>query len=384
MFNVMEKWNLIPPQYPYRLIKSEKSQHPFEFEINPKFLSYGWKIVLILFFSMALSCAFQIWYEDTKVVQKGCHSYLLFVPLFITIFVVKHSISVDMTSFLNNMILLESRHMSESENFHLNFWRKQSSFIRFVVKWVCSSLQVTSFLLTLSEVVFPNVPWKVVPSTLTAPLGSLVSSNVIRILLRSSVTLVYSMTAMRIWVNFVAINWLLNLLTGTYLLYSSLILFQRKVDEFERSPQSKDPLPLVQLYREIQLLHLQYNSIHRFLLVPGTLVQAICLICITGSTLVLYGNKLDIVSNICMGYSWLDGIFLILLCFHFAVKVHFTSKVILTTGRKLKRTAAWKRYWMSFPAMKVFICSGNFFEKITPVRVLDLGITLTINFVLLG
>lgn len=158
-----------------------------------------------------------------------------------------------MISFLNNMIYLETRQLKYLDISDTDFWGKQSSFLRFTLKWFRSSLHTTAVLPSVSEVVFQNVPWKVVPTSLNTLLKSLVCSHSLRQLLRSTITLIYSM---KILANLVMINWLLSLLTGTYLLYSSIILFGRKVEKMlETSPSLETPIPIVHFYREIQLLH---------------------------------------------------------------------------------------------------------------------------------
>ncbi len=71
------------------------------------------------------------------------------------------------------------------------------------------------------------------------------------------------------------------------------------------------------------------------------------------------------------------------------VEVHKQSKYTIEAGKRLKSTHTkyhgWtKRFWKSCPILKTKFGYGSFLEELTPLRCVDLGFGLTVQFLLLS
>lgn len=85
------------------------------------------------------------------------------------------------------------------------------------------------------------------------------------------------------------------------------------------------------------------------------------------------------------------------LCFYFATKLFMESKDFVKTQgcissnggyvtlgyECLKRQHLLKKYWRSFPVLKIFFFETNFFERSTPLVILNLSLNVEVSMILI-
>lgn len=163
------------------------------------------------------------------------------------------------------------------------------------------------------------------------------------------------------------------------------------------------------MFREIQLLANIYNRMHRFLLIPVYIVKAIlvfscCCFVITTRFHELHFTGMMIFSN-----AMSLGIMIMLFCFHFPATVFKTSGVTARKGKiatrmvflknKLKSSRGgthvdnaneesekfklMRKYWRSFPLIKIFFFHRNFIGRLTPLVLFKFSSRIAINLMLM-
>lgn len=254
------------------------------------------------------------------------------------------------------------------------FWKKHGHSVSFILRSIRVTFTLAAYVIGLSDAVFGNVPWKLIPTGISTGLTSSVGNIYVEMLLRCIVPT----TAWRVLIGTIMLNCSINLLTSTYCLYSTMVIFQR------RMLQQPCDSSLLNLFREVQLLNLRYNDLHKYLIVPGILLEGLFLPAVTEFILIAHWRKMDTVSIITVADSCFDGVVMILLCFHFAVKVYVANESSLKARKNVHFGKLWRRYWKSFKTLKIFFFVNNFFERLTPLIILQFAINLTINLVLLA
>lgn len=146
----------------------------------------------------------------------------------------------------------------------------------------------------------------------------------------------------------------------------------------------------VQLFREIQLLCRLYNSVHQHHIIPGTVIIGVMIYTVCLYTLVISWSHLDLKTLLIFSNSLAIGTAIILACFHLACRINTESKQFLETwntfkeikGGSKRKLAILRRYTKSIQPLKIYFFESNFFERMTPVVILNFAMTAAINLIL--
>lgn len=192
----------------------------------------------------------------------------------------------------------------------------------------------------------------------------------------------------------------LNVLIIIFCLHSTLITFRHLCSTSVLTVSSSH---IPKIYREIQLLFLRYNEIHKNLVIPLIISCMMISFCCAAYPLISKRVHLDSFVAFLLANVWLTSIVILRTCFTIPLAVHVTSSEV-TSGKGLSQAlklhhnntvapsnkltpSGWsiklmRKYWESFPTVKIHF-SANFFERRTPLLILDFCITITVNLILL-
>lgn len=145
-------------------------------------------------------------------------------------------------------------------------------------------------------------------------------------------------------------------------------------------------------FREINVLLNIYNDIASFYIMP-----AYILIGTTGFFFSLYAvvarlDELDIGTIAIFSSALAVSGAEVVGCFHWAKKINSDSKLMRKNAFPVNGTVVdWslykrkmgKRYFKSFPELRVYF-GNNFFERVTPLVMLDFSINQALSLILMG
>ncbi|CAL8128207.1 unnamed protein product [Orchesella dallaii] len=146
---------------------------------------------------------------------------------------------------------------------------------------------------------------------------------------------------------------------------------------------------LLTTYKEIQLVLSEYNSVHKLFFV-GT--QTVTLMLANISTAFALVTQLENMTPSAFG-SVLEGFIasflLIMVGMRFAANVNTESRKALGetkyafTKPKKDKLDCVRCTWKACPQLKVQFFSCNYFERLTPVRIMEICLSVTLNLVLI-
>ncbi len=150
------------------------------------------------------------------------------------------------------------------------------------------------------------------------------------------------------------------------------------------------------MYREIQLLSSIYNKMHRFLLVPVYIITAVVIFSCCTYIIITRYNEMHILGMMIFTNGMIFGTLIMLFCFHFPATVFGTSGVTMkrckvatrmivvkSEGVSAMKVRLLKKYWKSFPPIKIYFFHRNFFGKVTPLVLFKFSSRIAINLMLL-
>ncbi|CAL8132155.1 unnamed protein product [Orchesella dallaii] len=142
------------------------------------------------------------------------------------------------------------------------------------------------------------------------------------------------------------------------------------------------------LYRQVQLLTFSYNNIHQKILTTfsSALMQSVCTLALFA--IIKFGDEL-ILPVILMFWVLVGDLVLYTFDSEGAVKSNLfkTSKDILHDLKCVAmgtQNSRWlRRYVKSLPVLKIGIGSGNFYDELTPLVLIDFSINQTVSLLLM-
>lgn len=140
------------------------------------------------------------------------------------------------------------------------------------------------------------------------------------------------------------------------------------------------------IYREVQLLGLEYRIIYSKYMTANVLISIIFVHTISLYACLNFGLDLPI-TMFCMFFmAAVDSGFVILIIYSSLANVFKTSKVLierrLKSGRVTKQGKWFKMFVMSCSNVRVYVGDRNFVDELTPLTVEDLAIQQTISLML--
>lgn len=151
----------------------------------------------------------------------------------------------------------------------------------------------------------------------------------------------------------------------------------------------------VLMFREIQLLCNLYNGIHQHQLIPGVMIITVLGASVSLFAMVSGSASMDVTTVLIFGNGFVNAIGTTFLCFYFAAKLFTESKELtikhgcmeqggelILAGEGVRQKRLLKRYWRSFPCLKIFFFERNFFECSTPLVILGFSMNFAINMIL--
>ncbi|CAL8122174.1 unnamed protein product [Orchesella dallaii] len=183
---------------------------------------------------------------------------------------------------------------------------------------------------------------------------------------------------------FVVVVYYVNFMTIVFCLKCAILAFRR---QFELS--SHVTPKQIMMYRQVQLLIDNFNHIHKTFMMGFIIFSVVITIVLSANLLILSNENLDFKAILVIGPIFLNCL-ITLDSFRFPAAIHafsietkkWTESNVLTriSGSQDKAFLKWAtRYWKSFPPFKIQFFSSNYFERLTPLIILDFCLTLVIN-----
>lgn len=261
---------------------------------------------------------------------------------------------------------------------------------------------ISAILFGLVAFLLPNSPANLFPAILYAqPQLTTNEWNVwnmilqVLIIFRKILAGILAYSALRILNSTVMFVFIIHILICVYSLISALkftrqMIFNRK-DLFCVAKVQK-------MFREVQLLFKLYNEMHKSTVFIALILYTNLAFATCGYILVTKHSELNIVYGLILINIWYLQVMLILTCLNLPKQTYVVSKVItngtglseslrkvkVILGRnEVKSKKQLECFWKSCPPLKILISSGNFFERATPLVLLNFSINLMVNLILL-
>lgn len=193
----------------------------------------------------------------------------------------------------------------------------------------------------------------------------------------------------------------LNILVICFCLHSTLLLFSQSLPS-----QNGNLHRVAKMWREVQLIFKRYNGIHQKELMPMEIIFVICSFSGAAYPLISMYKKLDMIVILICGNVWSISLLAMRTCLSLPMKVFADGEVIVSgkglyklfgesegkskslfksckNDAKLISTSLARKYWDSLPKQKIYFFSNNFFERKTPLVILDFAINILVNLILI-
>lgn len=143
----------------------------------------------------------------------------------------------------------------------------------------------------------------------------------------------------------------------------------------------------VQMFKEVQLLTTNYNLIHGYILSLTLTLSMTSSLITSGYAVLGIPSEINLAQLLDFGAVMVDCILGILICDGcFKANVHIFSESVLgkiKAGWGLTRRRIMKRYIVSWPSAKIKLGSTNFYDKETPLNLINFCFTQIVNLLLL-
>lgn len=394
------RWNPIKFQFSYQLVEandghSQNEEISYRFETTKP--SYLWLLHLTLLLSGASGAAYQAIYEDELTI--GVCIRLLHISSTIVaaaIMCFQHFFAEQIVNFLNESLRFEERWLS-SNPAGKEFWTtiEYKKFSHFALHFFRKCYSFPTVNVAISAVLFPFSLWREVPRDalmliLKLNIWGANGLYLFEGLMRAAGAL-FTYCVMYLVLN----NFLILLATSFILANCSLILMVIAVKQvFDKQPPSpKSICKNTEMFREVQLLCCFYNDIHKKRIMPTYVLHWVLCSSVTLFTVVSKFVR-DPLAMLIFGNGLAMSIGTIMLVYHLPVKLFIESSNLMDSkpySQWKKRSVALedqkivqltRRYWRSFPILKVFMFETNFFDSSTPLVILDFSINQAINLIL--
>lgn len=371
-FDHIDKGQLIPLKNPYKLQRAiTNAAVSYHLQAVRRFRLSHWKGHIVIVIIGVLSSIYQILFESVSILDR-CVNALIAVGFGSNAyFIYAHKLhSVSFASFINQLLEFERRNVDPSRK---NVWLsvKYGRIVIFSVKMFFVTHHMAAISLTIGNVIWPNTPWSLIPHVIYQKIAGFE-------VVRRFLIFLFTYVSLKTVINVAILNNTVNFLVSLFALNCGVILLEQRTQQVTR------------MYREMQLMCGRYNSIHKSCFIPQTLIMGVSIYFVSLATLVSAWSNLDVKAVMIFSNSLGVGTGIILLCFHLATRLHEETKLFLksrshlhlTNCRSSKRGIV-RRYWKSFPVLKIYFFETNFFERETPLVILDFAMNLAVSLILL-
>lgn len=380
--NSIGKLNPSPLQFPY-IFQNQVLNHTTRPTIakNPK---YRWIPHVGILISANILFLYQIVLEDSTILEMSTHlvEIIIFSAAIIYSYVQYHK-STPFAEYLNQMIQFEDRWLGRTNPAESAYWMNAG--YRKVI--ICglymfqASLQMNTFIQCVTTIFFPKCPWRIAPLCVFTYVKT--DRSIVLVTWRA-LCVSYAYIAWLIWDNHVVVLATMSFLTAQASLYYTTLAVRRIMYKNALSIDG-----IVSIYREAQLLGWLYNDIHKHLLIPVFLLMTVAGVSVCLFQLVSQWDNLNLETMLVFGNGVIVGINIVLITFRLAVKLYkesehsLLSKISTMHAKNQTERRAAKMYWKSFTILKIYFFETNFFERATPLVVLNFIISCAINMILL-
>lgn len=393
---------LLPLQFPYRLCPSLQGTHEtchavsYTFEANPKFSSSHWIWHIIIMTSAIISMLYQCIFEDTLLVEYAIHAFLslAYTKDVLTVYM-HHRHSIEFANFLNELLGFEKRWLNNNSETEQKYWKrvKYRNLIVLGLYWNRISVPILCVGDGLSAAIMPFSPFRQLPGIVLEKLFGIFPSVLTRL-----ICFFYNYTVFYLCISEYMILAILSFFSAQFSMICMINAVKRLLineDAYYPCNKTRKLDAIVRMYRETQLLCYFYNSIHKIAVNPPLILIGITGPAVALSMLVSFWEKVDLETGLVVVDLMVVCIGVLLLTFHFGVKLFIECKNFLVLkaygkhygkvhySRGTRDKMAMRRYWRSFPLLKIFFLQSNFFESTTPLVMLNFSMSLAINLILL-
>lgn len=397
------KWNnLFSLKYPYELVITTKSPKTYNFSVNSLFLQRDWKYLALILLYTAILVVLKFFLEENSNLDRFLIFCIIFyATVYFTSVLFHKQESQQLSNFLNQLVQLEHRIFSRYK-LKSNYLGNNVSvhLVKHSLNLFPLALKLHTLLHSLTSAIDPDVPWNMHPSFVFALIPSnLVSPTfLLLVLLKRFIIFVYTYISLKIYKDFAVINYILDLFVPTFCFTIALKQMQKHLKIIQLTNISL--LEHFKTYREIQLILISYNCIHRKILFPLLIIAGI--LCLSGGAFILISlsTQLQFTTVVVFVNVMVLGAGSILVCFYFAALVY---KISVQTISLFKCTLLYcgsdlignqwmsknmkfkfsRKFVRSLCPLKVRFLHSNYFESLTPLVLFKFSIRLALQLMLI-
>ncbi len=392
VIGIVGSWNIIPMQYPYQLYHKSKNRS-YKFGVNPLYLKSHWILHCFVFLIAGILGSFRAILDATTVFDKAAVLFFVYFSIMFILTTCFHKVeAINFSNFLNQLIKFETGNtFRKFSNIQVpTKTDRHCQLVSFVSRLFSIALLVHSILYALSCGIMPEVPWNMVPSKIYQ-----VTSSVSDEALKRCLLTLYLYITMRVFSNSATINIVINFFIPTYWFCSSLKVLQDKMSNLRLH---NDTLDQIKIYRQINILCIIYNSIHRKSMAPLMVLGAIACFATPAFLLIsrihqIYFGAVSVFVNLLE-----VGVALTIISFYFAaifnkislktlakfkkcvVVMHKTSSTMQSVSTEHTRNMKFiRRNLVSLCSLKIRFLHSNYFDQLTPLIFFKFSLRLAIN-----
>lgn len=249
--------------------------------------------------------------------------------------------------------------------------------------------RVTSLYKTLifsgSAAILPSAVWNYLPVSLLNwnYLTNLSSPfHIAEISIRRILALIYSFNVVRILNHSLAITVAFCLFVPTSCLLATIAVFKIKTSRKAKYQE------ISIIFRQIQLLCNTYNRIHKAYIVTVYMLLGPMVFIVYVFMIITKGDEIPILAILMFVCIILISVSLMMYAFDCATAIYSTNTTlscgfekVFSSKRDLRLA---KKFRQSMPALKIQYLDTNFLESISPLKLLDIAMSQTINLVLVA
>lgn len=392
------KW--IPLHFPYKLLRCRSTkQLSYKFEVDTRYTNRHWFWHVLILATYTASALYQIFVEDTKVVEVSMHAFRVVLgTTFCTIAYIHHLKGVTIVSLLNEQLKFERHWLGSTSEIERAYWksvhyRRLITFgfrLHRIILPLCYTSQATKVALV------PYFSLKHVPGVVLDGFSKLsgcgVPCNIMEDTFRRIFSFVFTYAGAYLICNQYFLLITLSFFSAQGSLYFMVIALKRFVNNSNHcrlyKTENRRIATTVGMFRETQIICRLYNDIHSMVVIAPVIVSGLMGISVPLCMLVKNWGVLDvqmaliscIVILICVGF--------VMLISHFAVEFYLETKDLLASCNfgnyaSFRTRRLLVRYWKSFPILRIYFFEGNFFENSTPLVLFNFSLNWAINLILL-
>lgn len=407
--DAVPRLTFVPLEFPYKVRHNlqddtddgQRDGLSYEFEASSNFARSHWIGHILIQSSAFFSVLYQSMFEDTHLMGVVTHAFLAFAmtrEMYCVYY--NHLISRRFSSFLNELLRFETRWENKSSQDELLYWTniEGKNLVKLGIRFNKTTIPTFSLFWAVSTAIWPLCPWRIIPAFVLNELSNMedIIGHLSVDLLKRTLSFVFTYLGIYHNIGQFMIQTVLSSFGAQSSLFFMVLAWKRLISKSHHSqfPNSMDSV--VRMFRETQLLCSSFNDIHKLHVNPQIILIGVTGLAMSLFMLVSSGESMNVQSALIFGDLMLITAAVIFLTFYFAVKVYEESKTVLmsklfvvkhygkfATVNGMKIQKAIRRYWRSFPVLKIFFFESNFFENGTPLVFFDFSIGCAINLILL-